>query len=185
MEGMPRRLRIQYPDAFYRLMGGGNGRQDIVHDDVDRDRIPESPCEWASASRTARPWSIASTRASRTSPSRRSRLENGKVTFDSQKIMAHFEGQLDEKAGEIAGTWKQPGGSFPLSWKRKEAELKVGAAAPKELEGRWTGTLKVNVQVSFRLALHVEKPKTGDGWTALIDSLDQGVDGIPVTRPSG
>ena len=42
-------------------------------------------------------------------------LENGKVTFDSQKIMAHFEGQLDEKTGEIAGTWKQPGGSFPLT----------------------------------------------------------------------
>ena len=109
-------------------------------------------------------------------------LENGKVTFESQKIMAHFEGQLDEKAGEIAGTWKQPGGSFPLSWKRtKESELKVGAAAPKELEGRWTGTLKVNDQVSFRLALRVEKPKTGDGWTAVIDSLDQDANGIPVT----
>jgi len=109
-------------------------------------------------------------------------LENGKVTFDSQQIMAHFEGQLDERAGEIAGTWKQPGGSFPLTWKRaKEAELNVGASAPKELEGRWTGTLKVNDQVSFRLALRVEKPKSGDGWTAVIDSLDQGVNGIPVT----
>jgi hypothetical protein len=109
-------------------------------------------------------------------------LENGKVKFDSQQIMAHFEGQLDEKAGEIAGTWEQPGGSFPLTFKRgKEAELKVGAAAPKELEGRWTGTLKVNDEVSFRLALRVEKPKTGDGWTAVIDSLDQGANGIPVT----
>jgi hypothetical protein len=109
-------------------------------------------------------------------------LKDGKVTFDSQKIMAHFEGQLDEKAGEIAGTWKQPGGSFPLTWKRaKEAELNVGAVAPKELEGRWTGTLEVNAQTSFRLALRVEKPKTGAGWTAVIDSLDQNVNGIPVT----
>jgi hypothetical protein len=109
-------------------------------------------------------------------------LENGKVTFDNEKIMAHFEGQLDEKSGEIVGTWKQPGGSFPLTWKRtKKAELKVGAAAPKELEGRWTGTLKVNDQVSFRLALRVEKPDTGDDWTAVIDSLDQGVNDITVT----
>jgi hypothetical protein len=109
-------------------------------------------------------------------------LENGKVKFDSEKIEAHFEGQLDEKAGEIAGTWKQPGGEFPLTWKRaKEAELKVGAAAPKELEGRWTGTLKVNDDVSLRLAFRVEKPKTGDDWTAVIDSLDQGVNDIPVT----
>ncbi len=44
-------------------------------------------------------------------------LENGKLTFDSEKIMAHFEGQLDDKAGEIVGTWKQPGGSFPLTLK--------------------------------------------------------------------
>src|SRR5258708_34967744 len=39
MEGMPRRLRLQYPDAIYHLMARGNGRQDIVCDDVDRDRL--------------------------------------------------------------------------------------------------------------------------------------------------
>ena len=41
MEGMPRRLRLQYPDAIYHLMARGNGRQDIVCDDVDRDRLQE------------------------------------------------------------------------------------------------------------------------------------------------
>ena len=39
MEGMPRRLRLEYPDAIYHLMARGNGRQDIVCDDVDRDRL--------------------------------------------------------------------------------------------------------------------------------------------------
>jgi putative transposase len=39
IEGMPRRLRLQYPDAIYHLMARGNGRQDIVCDDVDRDRL--------------------------------------------------------------------------------------------------------------------------------------------------
>jgi putative transposase len=38
---MPRRLRLQYPDAIYHLMARGNGRQDIVRDDVDRDRLLE------------------------------------------------------------------------------------------------------------------------------------------------
>ena len=41
MEGMPRRLRLQYPGAIYHLMTRGNGRQDIVRDDVDRDRLQE------------------------------------------------------------------------------------------------------------------------------------------------
>ena len=39
IEGMPRRLRLQYPDAIYHLMARGNGRQDIVCDDVDRDLL--------------------------------------------------------------------------------------------------------------------------------------------------
>jgi putative transposase len=38
---MPRRLRLQYPDAIYHLMARGNGRQDIVTDDLDRDRLLE------------------------------------------------------------------------------------------------------------------------------------------------
>jgi REP element-mobilizing transposase RayT len=36
---MPRRLRIQYPGAIYHLMARGNGRQDIVRDDHDRQRL--------------------------------------------------------------------------------------------------------------------------------------------------
>ena len=33
---MPRRLRIEYPGAIYHVMARGNGRQDIVGDDRDR-----------------------------------------------------------------------------------------------------------------------------------------------------
>ena len=33
---MPRRLRIEYPGAIYHVMARGNGRQDIVRDDRDR-----------------------------------------------------------------------------------------------------------------------------------------------------
>jgi hypothetical protein len=41
VDGMPRRLRLQYADAIYHLMARGNGRQHIVCDDVDRDRLQE------------------------------------------------------------------------------------------------------------------------------------------------
>ena len=49
---MARRLRIQYPGAIYHLMARGNGRQDIVCDDADRDRLVEHlgraavKCSW-------------------------------------------------------------------------------------------------------------------------------------------
>ncbi len=49
---MARRLRIQYPDAIYHVMARGNGRQDIVRDDTDRDRLRDDlgraalRCSW-------------------------------------------------------------------------------------------------------------------------------------------
>ena len=36
---MPRRLRIEYPGAIYHIMACGNGRQHIVCDDHDRQRL--------------------------------------------------------------------------------------------------------------------------------------------------
>jgi hypothetical protein len=38
---MPRRLRIQYPGTIYHVMARGNGRQDIVRDDQDRERLQD------------------------------------------------------------------------------------------------------------------------------------------------
>jgi hypothetical protein len=35
------RLRIQYHDAIYHIMARGNGRQEVVRDDTDRNRLQE------------------------------------------------------------------------------------------------------------------------------------------------
>ncbi len=49
---MPRRLRLQYPDAIYHVMARGNGRQDIVGNDDDRRRLQDDlgraaiRCSW-------------------------------------------------------------------------------------------------------------------------------------------
>ena len=39
MVGMPRQLRLQYPDPIYHVMDRGNGRQVIVRDDIDPCRL--------------------------------------------------------------------------------------------------------------------------------------------------
>jgi hypothetical protein len=41
MDRMPRRLRIHDHDSIYQVMARGNGRQEIVSDDTDRDRLQE------------------------------------------------------------------------------------------------------------------------------------------------
>ena len=52
MQGMARRLRLQYPGAIYHLMARGNGRQKIVRDDTDRGRLQDDlgkaaiRCSW-------------------------------------------------------------------------------------------------------------------------------------------
>jgi putative transposase len=52
MQGMARRLRLQYPVAIYHLMARGNGRQEIVRDDTDRGRLQDDlgkaaiRCSW-------------------------------------------------------------------------------------------------------------------------------------------
>ena len=52
IESMARRLRLQYPGAIYYLVARGNGRQEIVRDDADRDRLQEQldkaaiRCSW-------------------------------------------------------------------------------------------------------------------------------------------
>jgi hypothetical protein len=36
---MPRRLRVEFEGAIDHIMARGNGRQQIVHDDRDRERL--------------------------------------------------------------------------------------------------------------------------------------------------
>jgi len=110
-------------------------------------------------------------------------LKKGKVSFESQVMRASYAGRLEEKAGEIIGKWTQSGGTWPLTWKRARlSELSIaGPAAPKEREGRWAGALKINEHISFNLALRVVREKPDEPLRAVIDSLDQKVNGIPVT----
>jgi hypothetical protein len=55
----------------------------------------------------------------------------------------------------------------------------TGLAQAQDIVGDWQGTLKVGADVELRLALHVIKGD--DGLKAMLDSIDQGANGIPVT----
>jgi hypothetical protein len=41
MQHMSRRLWLLYHDAVYHIMARGNGQQEILRDDDDRDRLQE------------------------------------------------------------------------------------------------------------------------------------------------
>ena len=59
------------------------------------------------------------------------------------------------------------------------AALCIPAALPaQDIAGDWKATLKAGA-AEFRLALHIAKADTG--FNATLDSLDQGVNGIPVS----
>jgi hypothetical protein len=51
IERMSRRLRIKYPGAIYHIMARGNGRQDIVCDDHDRQRLMDELARCVTARR--------------------------------------------------------------------------------------------------------------------------------------
>ncbi len=60
--------------------------------------------------------------------------------------------------------------------------LSIPAALPaQEITGDWKGTLKAG-STELHLALHIAK--TGPGFKATLDSLDQGANGIPVSAVS-
>lgn len=60
-----------------------------------------------------------------------------------------------------------------------------GAGAAQDWEGRWSGTLVLPGPASLILAFELvpdPDPATGRGWTATMDSPQQGATGIPVSR---
>jgi uncharacterized protein len=103
-------------------------------------------------------------------------IQDGTVRFALPAIKASFEGKINKEATEIAGEWKQSG-TYPLTLKRVDKLPTVNKPPPSKLEGVWLGTLKVGVQ-ELRLGFSVVA--TPSKLTATLNSLDQGVDGVPV-----
>lgn len=104
-------------------------------------------------------------------------LAGGVFRFNVTEVGGSFEGKVAADGATIEGKWKQGGMELPLV-------LKKGAepSAPAELKGAWEGTLKAG-GADLRLVLRVEPDEAdAERLVAVLDSPDQGVEGIPVSR---
>ena len=118
------------------------------------------------------------------------------VTYDKPAVHVEigavggvFEGDLGNGGNEIKGIWSQAGVTLPLTIKRTdpradhaqvsalEAKKDYSYTSPNDLTGHWKGALDVN-RMTLHLALHVAKLPDGK-LAGLLDSLDQGANGIP------
>jgi hypothetical protein len=97
----------------------------------------------------------------------------------------HYEGKLSEDGKTISGNLNAAGQPLPLDLKWKSEPKAVEKAAPvntgdvQVLEGVWEGAL--DVPGGQQLHVRFNFTKSADGSiTATFDSVDQGVNGLPV-----
>lgn len=109
-------------------------------------------------------------------------VADGVFKFAVKSIGGAFEGKVAEDGQAIDGQWAQAGQKFPLKLEKGEAKVE---SAPAELKGAWEGTLKAGGGIELRLVLRVvPDEKDADRLVAVLDSPDQAVEGIPVTKIS-
>jgi pimeloyl-ACP methyl ester carboxylesterase len=101
------------------------------------------------------------------------------LKLEVASVTAHFEGKISADHRTIDGTWSQGSASLPLLFHRQAA----GAAARKPteavfpVEGLWQSALETH-GMRLRFQLHVSHD-TEDQLIGALDSLDQGVSGLP------
>jgi uncharacterized protein len=107
-----------------------------------------------------------------------------KLNLDVASVGAHFEGKISADHKTIDGTWTQGNVALPLVLHRRSAN----AASPKAkdaifpIEGNWQSALETH-GMRLRLQLHVSHD-TERELIAALDSLDQGISGLPTSNVS-
>ena len=98
-------------------------------------------------------------------------------------VGAHFEGKISADRVTIDGIWKQGNAELPLVFRRHAASASFKAKdAVFPIEGLWQSALETH-GMRLRLQLHVSHD-TEKHLVAALDSLDQGVSGLPANRVS-
>ena len=106
------------------------------------------------------------------------------VHFEIASVGAKFRGELQPDHRTIRGVWEQGGIALPLQFEKRTAgtEARAAAGAVSKAEGTWQGAIEV-ANMRMRLELHVSHDEKGE-LLASIDSLDQGIEGIPASQVS-
>jgi len=105
------------------------------------------------------------------------------ITFEIPSAGATFEGKLTASHQSLEGTWSQSGVAIPITFHREAP----GIAGRKSdaiftSEGTWQGALETP-GLRLRLQLHISHDDKKQ-MVAALDSLDQGVSGMPASKVS-
>lgn len=106
---------------------------------------------------------------------------NFNLKFELGSVGARFEGKVTPDHEIISGNWSQGNVSIPLIFRRE-----TGAAARKPgdsifpVEGLWQGAVETH-GMRLRFQLHISHDTEGS-LIAALDSLDQGVTGLPANH---
>jgi hypothetical protein len=106
-------------------------------------------------------------------------LNNSRLSLGVDAVHGTYEGKVSSDGGTISGTWTQSQ-PLPLDFKRSTSPVKEHKPAkPSDIDGAWLGTLDTGI-AKLRVVFHIVN--TDDGLVATMDSLDQGVKGLPTTK---
>ena len=106
---------------------------------------------------------------------------NFNLKLELGSVGARFEGKVTPDHEIISGNWSQGNVSIPLIFRRE-----TGAAARKPgdsifpVEGLWQGAVETH-GMRLRFQLHISHDTEGS-LIAALDSLDQGVTGLPANH---
>ncbi len=109
---------------------------------------------------------------------------NSTLKLDVASVGAHYEGKISADRKTIDGTWTQGNAALALVFHRRAANAAPFKAkdAVFPVEGIWQTALETH-GMRLRLQLHVSHD-TERGLIAALDSLDQGVSGLPANNVS-
>ena len=104
------------------------------------------------------------------------------LRLEIANLGVHFEGKVTADREHIDGEWSQGGASLMLSFQRKHNDAAAGKSTDTvaPVEGIWQGAIETH-GLRLRLQLHVSHDTEGE-LVAALDSLDQGVSGLPAIR---
>jgi pimeloyl-ACP methyl ester carboxylesterase len=118
-------------------------------------------------------------------------MEAAKVTrsedaleFDLPSVGASFQGKIQPDRKSIRGIWQQGGSALPLQFEKRAAGALANSSAKavSKAEGTWQGAIEFG-NMRMRLQLHISHDDKRE-LLASVDSLDQGIQGIPASRVS-
>ena len=106
---------------------------------------------------------------------------NFSLKLELNSVGAHFEGKVSPDHEIIYGNWSQGNVSIPLIFRRETgAVARKPGDAVSPVEGLWQGAVETH-GMRLRFQLHISHDTEGS-LIAALDSLDQGVTGLPANH---